>query len=390
MFSRKSKFFVLGGLMTLLVTAPVAFSQTLVQPGNLDYLGTFRVPTPSGNNFAYGGSALAYNPSNDSLFMVGSTNEQLTGEISIPALGGTASIIQPLTDSLGGKRGAVGPTESRIGGNLVYKNKLYVSAFVFYDASGEQTQSHFSRSLSLGSGSVTGPYRMGSLGAGFYSGYMSPIPTEWQARLGGPALVGNCCLSIISRTSFGPAAFAFDPEGTAGSAQPLVYYPSDHTTLGNYSVGGSRPIFNGTTRITAVIFPPGTSSVLFFGMTGIGNWCYGEPGECGGDPMQPYKGDHAYPYRAYVWAYDANDLAAVRSGQKQPWQVTPYRTWELPDMGDVSGDFGVGGAAFDPVSGRIFIAKSRGDDANPLIYVYKINNSVQLKMPMPPGNTIVR
>jgi len=376
------------GFAVLLATALGAQAQTTaprVQSANMVYKGSFKMPTVAGNGYTYGGTAVAYNPANDSLFVVGHMYDQQTGEVKIPALGGTATVLQPLTDSLAGKLGAIGGDgQLRVGGNLVYKNKLYVSAFVFYDASGSQTVSHYSRSLTLSDRTVNGPYRVGGMGAGFYSGYMGLIPTEWQSLFGGPAITGNCCLSIISRTSYGPAAFVFDPEGGTNTAKPMVYYDSSHQTLGAYGAGGSHPVFNGTTRITGVVFPSGTSSVLFIGETGTGNYCYGEASVCG-DPSNNWKADHAYPYRAYVWAYDANDMLAVKNGSKSPWSITPYATWELSQPGNVSQDFGIGGAAYDPQTGRIFVVR-KGDDAVPTVFVYEVDNSKQSAAPNAPTN----
>lgn len=360
----------------------------LVQQSNLAYLGSFKLPTVSGDGFSYGGTALAYNPANDSLYVVGHVYNQETAEVKIPALGGTGTLLQPLTDSLAGRLGVIGGDQKRIGGNLVYNNRLYVSAFIYYDANNSQSLSHYSRPLTLSGGTVTGPLRVGSLGAGFYSGYMGLIPSEWQSQLGGSALTGNCCLSIISRTSYGPAVSAFNPESILGTAQPLVYYTQNNQTLGTYGASGSHPVFNGTTRVTGVVFPQGTSSVLFFGMTGIGNYCYGEAAECN-DPSNSYKGEHAYPYRGYVWAYNANDLAAVKSGSRQPWSVTPYATWELPQLGNVPVDFGVGGAAYDPATGRVFVSKKNADGDRPVIYVYQVDNSTAEKVPEPPSDVSV-
>ena len=87
-------------------------------------------------------------------------------------------------------------------------------------------------------------------------------------------------------------------------------------------------LFNLATTMAGVVFPEGTRSVLFFGRQGLGKYCYGEASDCG-DPVQTSKGGHAYPYAYYVWAYDALDLAAVKSGQRQPWDVKPYAVWEL-------------------------------------------------------------
>lgn len=376
---------LLAGAIAMMATSWNAYAQTgpLVRAANITYVGSFKLPAQSGNGFTYGGTAIAYNPANDSLYVVGHQYDQETAEVKIPAMNGTATLLQPLTDSLGGRLNSVGSSTVRIGGNMVYNGKLYVTAFVYYDANGAQNASHFSRSTNLSSGGATGPLRVGSLGAGFYSGYMGAIPAEWQSRLGGKAITGNCCLSIISRTSYGPAAFAFDPEATGQSAQPLVYYDTNHQTLGQYGASGQHPVFNGTTRVTGVVFPQGTSSVLFIGMTGTGNYCYGDGSPCG-DPANASKGDHAYPYTTYIWAYDANDLAAVHAGTKQPYSVTPYATWALSEPGNVIMDFGVGGATYDPASGRIYISKRHGDGEQPRIYVYEVNNSIVAKTPNAP------
>ena len=29
------------------------------------------------------------------------------------------------------------------------------------------------------------------------AGMMAPVPSEWQAKLGGPALTGQCCIPIV-------------------------------------------------------------------------------------------------------------------------------------------------------------------------------------------------
>jgi hypothetical protein len=360
-----------------------------VQKSNMVRLGSFKVPSginagSAGEGFEYGGTALGYNPTRNSLFITGHDWDQLSGEISIPSIGGTASLLQSPTDPFEGKVGSIGSGTYKTGGHFVHNGQLYVTAYIYYDGSGAQTLSHFVRPVDLNSkGNVKGPYRVGSMNAGFYSGYMTAVPSAWRSALGGPALTGNCCLSIISRTSYGPAAFAFDPAAVGSSSNitsPLVYYDSSHQTLGTYGASGSNPEFNGTTRIRGVVFPEGTSTVLFIGNTGLGNYCYGEGSACG-DPADTSKGEHAYPYAPYVWAYDANDLAAVKAGSKQAWQVVPYATWQL--------DFSakdVGGAAYDPATNRIYVSAQYGDGERPLIHVYSISNATTSAPPRAPTN----
>ena len=384
---RVSAVSIAGIAAATLMSAGIHGQSGRLTAGDMSYLGSFKVPMGTGNGLAYGGTGLAFNPVNGSLFIVGHDWDQLTAEISIPSFGATATLLQPLTDSTSGKLAQIGTDANKIGGNLVFNGNLYTSAFNYYDATGSQTRSHFVRSSTSLSAPAAGPVRVGLMGAGYYSGYMAETPAEWQASLGGPALTGNCCLSIISRTSYGPAVSAFNPEAM-GTAYPLVYYDQAHQALGLYGASGSHPLFNGATKIRGLVFPRGTSSVLFIGTTGIGNYCYGEAAACG-DPTNNSKGEHAYPYRGYVWAYDAADLAAVKAGSKQPWAVFPYATWELPNIGDVGFDQ-VGGAAYDPATGRIFISKKNADSDKPVIHVFRVNGETPtLSPPQPPTNVRV-
>jgi hypothetical protein len=148
------------------------------------------------------------------------------------------------------------------------------------------------------------------------------------------------------------------------NATDLVAYPSSHKTLGDWGTSGPNAYFNGTSQIKSVVFPSGTSSVLFFGRHGLGSYCYGEGSACG-DPEDGDKGDHAH------------DLAAVKSGQKQPWDVKPYAVWSL-SLPASSRLHRLGGAAYDPATGRLFIIQQfvDGDSGNyPVVHVYKVNVS---------------
>jgi hypothetical protein len=128
------------------------------------------------------------------------------------------------------------------------------------------------------------------------------------------------------------------------------------------------------------VIPVGSRSLLFFGRTGTGLYRYGQgtadqnlDGQLVGagpdiycyDPEDLGKGNHAYPYRGYVWAYDLNDLAAVKAGTKQPWEVVPYSTWELPEPQRASG------VTYDPATGRIFVSVG-GYSTVLTVYVYRV------------------
>jgi hypothetical protein len=342
---------------------------------SLTYLGKFSLPA----GFEYAGRGLAYNAARNSLFASGFARSPMTAEVSIPAIGGTASILQPLTDPTEGKSGSVSPgsgSDTMAGGYLVSGTRLIVSAFIYYDNTGTTRLSHFVRPLSLSTtGQVTGPLQIGPLNAGFYGGYMADIPAEWQSALGGTALTGQAELSIISRTSFGPAAFAFTPTNiTSTSAVPLVYYDSSHTTLGGWdhpsdgvTEPNPHPYFGCADEIGGLVFPQGTASVLFFGRHGT-TQCYGL---CSSDPTNDYKGTHGYPYQSVMIVYDANDLAAVKAGTKQPWAVVPVTKWVLPIV-DPTEAYHVSGAAYDPATGRIYVGQNFEHGETSVIHVFKL------------------
>jgi hypothetical protein len=352
---------VLAALLAITAAAAPAWAAPRLRSPDLRYRGAFLLPEQVGERetFAYGGTALAYNPVQRSLFVVGHDWYQLTAEVTVPRPVRSrrlsdlrrARFRQRFADATSGKGDG-----NKIGGQLVFRRRLFGTVYVYYDAAGEQVRSHWARpSTSLRRGTATGLSRVGNVGAGFVSGYMGEVPRAWRKRLGGPALTGNCCIPIISRTSFGPAAFAFDPRRPR-RARPLVYYPQDHPTLGAWDGSWNparRVLFNGSTQIKGVVFPRGTRSVLFFGTQGTGRFCYGDGSACG-DPDDGSKGVHAYPYAAYVWAYSANSLRAVRRRKRRPWQVRPYAVWRLRLPFDSER---IGGAAYDPKRQRIFVSQ---------------------------------
>lgn len=363
------------GLAFSLLCTPAAQTSPLLHLSDVTYEGSYYVPS----GFEYSGTALALNEVGDGIYLTGHpANGQQTAELVFPAAyDDVMTTRQGLVDAYGGQMSAIGPDGGNgrfAGGMLVHNSNLIMSAFVYYDAGYAATTSHFRRSTSLSAGGVTGPWNPGPLNPGFYAGYMADVPPEWQSALGGPAVTGQCCTSIISRTSYGPSLFAFDPMSTSQTAVPLVYYDQAHQTLGNYSSSAANPVYNGSTRVTGVVLVPGTSSALFIGHTGLGPNCYGTGAQCG-DPVWPYQGNHGYPYSGYYWLYDLNDFAAVRAGQKQPWDVVPYAHGQLPNLTATSPDFngGVGGAAYDPVARRLYVSDlGAGGNSLPLIRVYDV------------------
>jgi hypothetical protein len=404
---KRAKIYALVSLVLLACAAlqplPIMAQAPLVQSSDLQYLGAFRLPPGAfggtSGGFDYGGTAMTYNANNNSLFIVGHDWDQMVAEAKIPTIVNstnlsslnTATVLQQFKDPSEGKIYTVGSSTVKVGGLLVYQNKLYGSAYVYYDAMGSQTLSHYYKStLTLATtGTAKGMYAVGNIGAGYVSGYMTPVPSEWQSALGGTAVTGNCCLSIISRTSSGPALSAFYPEDLGVKspvpATPLVYYPLSNPLAVETT---QNSLFNLCTEIKGVVFPGGTRSVLFVGRHDTGSYCYGTGGASGGDcydPANSSKGPHFYPYVYQIWAYDVNDLVSVKNGQKQPWQLRPYATWTLT-LPFADSFRRVGGAAWDPSTRRMYILTQYSDGAQPVVHAYQINVGSSSSVPSAPAN----
>jgi hypothetical protein len=380
------------------ITAPAQPQRLTFQ--DLKYAGAFRLPSSeaNGDNFSYGGGPLAFNPARDSLF-VGARSGRVA-EITIPTPVSSVDVnalpaaeyLQPFHDPTEGRMKDVATDGALLAGLLVHDGRLYGTGSIYYDASNSQSISHFSRPLDLsqpGAGPMRRVWQKGR--TGFVAGYLAPIPPEWQLKLGGTAITGQCCVPIVSRTSWGPAAFAWKPSDLAKSgdidAVPLVYYTAEHATLGSWS--GANPTYGGTAEMGGLVLIDGTRTALFVGRNGTGQYCYGigtgdralantttEKGEkfCY-DPASADKGQHAYPYRYQMWAYDLNDWAEVAAGRRDPWEVTPYGVWPF-DLPTPDASVRIAAVAFDPTRRRLFVSQ-RGADrdtyaSKALIHVFQI------------------
>jgi hypothetical protein len=351
---------------------------------DLKYAGALRLPADElhGDSFSAGGGPIAFDPEHNSL-LVGSRKGRVA-EVTIPepvnsgeiAALPTAQFIQPFVDPAEGQMSEVGP-EAALAGLLVFERRLIGTGLIYYDANNTQTVSHFARPLTLVKQSVVRLRRVGDKGrSGFVAGYMALIPREWQARLGGPAITGQCCVPIITRTSWGPAAFAWNPDDLDRDggidAAPLVYYDSEHPTLGAFD--GSGPVFGATTLVAGAAVIGGTRTALFVGSNGTGPMCYGvgtsdkslvnTTGPDGAkfcfDPTTSDKGQHAYPYHYQMWAYDLNDLAQVRAGKRKPWDVRPYGVWTF-DLPVPEPGTRILGVTYDAERRRLFISQRHAD-----------------------------
>jgi hypothetical protein len=394
---------MIAGASGVSVSAQDPSSQPLIQFSDLAYVGAFRLPRASanGDDFSLGGKPFAFNPANSSLF-VGSRAGRVA-EVAIPQVVNTANVngmlfgsyVQAFADPVEGNIWQVAPDGASIEGLLVQDGAIYGSAGIYYDASNNQRVSHYARSASLSTPSFSGMRSLWQADhSGFVSGFMSAVPEEWQGRLGGRAITGQCCTPIAWRTSWGPSAFAFDPADIGSTnpvpATPLLYYSNEHPTLGHWNATGLA--YGATTRVNGVVIIAGTRTALFFGSTGHGPACYGNgtniqslhgtPSPDGTiwcyDPASTDKGSHAYPYRYQIWAYDLNEFVAVREGRKQPWDVVPYGVWPF-DLPVPEAHARIGGIAYDAGRQLLYISQMFADTdtfaSRALVHALKINGA---------------
>jgi hypothetical protein len=281
----------------------------------------------------------------------------------------------PATPGLdNGLRLVTNPLDTSVRGTLFAGTKLILSVSSYYDASHAQKISHLSRDLTTG---VVTAHALAPVG--HTAGYMTLIDGPL-----GPALTGNFGLPIITRESYGPAAFIFDPQDLRKPAIPVLDYGSDHPLA---PWNQQSDLWNGDSTFAGMIAVPGTRTLLFFGRHGTGPFCYGPPY---GDPsVQPPndprcftiphetsdKGTHSDPYVYRLWAYDTNDLVAVKEGKTAPWQPRPYAVWNL-DLPIASGWKQHNAAAFDPATKRLFILQGFGDkdpaQGWPVVHIYQV------------------
>lgn len=377
---------VLAAALALMRSAPRAQAPPsqlpLVVAGDLQYLGAFTLPPRDsrGSQLTFGGIGLGLAADGRSLYF-GCAPGTAAARVAIPEVGEEAPVLEPCQTIP--NLGAINPGDPNptlLGGVLAWNGRVIVSAYAYYDGGGRAARSHFA-GTSLAT--VQGPYQVGSDPAGVVAGYMGVIPEAWRTLLGGPALTGQCCIPIISRSSYGPSVSVFDPDhvGTRASiaSTMLVGYPDAHQGLGPWDA--ANPYFSGATKMGGIAFPAESRSLLFVGRHGTtycygsgtpnqslhgrpkgdgSNWCY--------DPTDDSKGNHGYPYRHMVWAYDASDLAAVAQGRAAPWDLRPYATWTLTEMSGGSGHAQIRGAVYAPATRRWYVTI----DDSPTVHVYQI------------------
>lgn len=391
-------------LLVILATLPgpaqgesVARASQLLQPSDLIYRGAFAFPP--GDDWAYSGHALAFYPAGDgagaedgypgSLYAVGHAWQQLVAEISIPtplitddyASLPVAAVLQPLADITGGWLNnctfAPDCIYREVAGlaYLPQNDKIAWNVRDWYNATAYDQDS-----LGWSSRDMTDAQGVWHIGprsdAAFHnartSNYLFSAPDAFAATyLGGKSLLaGNHRPSGSLSGSQGPTLVASAPwadgnpplSGQELAAVALLYYPTNTDCTNNDFAKCAFPGYRVDDNWGGGVWVEagGKTGVLFFGHKGLGDNCYGIPGEdcpasqCGND-----KGWHSDPYEAQILFYDPGQLLATVQGSQQPWESVPYTVYR-PSA-----------EVFDPGCGILNAVAY--DSTNRLIYVTESN-----------------
>jgi hypothetical protein len=184
--------------------------------------------------------------------------------------------------------------------------------------------------------------------------------------------------------SQGPTLYASAPwedgnppaSGQNLDALALVYYPEDYDCIGNDFSQCYYPDYRADDNWGggAWVKAGSRSAVLIFGLKGLGDNCYGTPGEsCPESLCSDSQGWNSPPYEPQILFYDPSELAEVAAGSKQPWEVVPYAIHRPLSEVLVSGCARLNAVAYDADRNLIYVTESEaGPWGETAIHVWEV------------------
>lgn len=241
------------------------------------------------------------------------------------------------------------------------------------------------------------------------SGWMSKIPEEWQAILGGTHMLGPADgWNVEGRFSAGPSVFAFNPETDIVSKEPdaivdstpLVDYATENPITDIGIVGGEyinapHDLWNSMSFVHFGFIPRGSRTLMLvgkhWGLDGdIGYKIVQDTGRLCGGPCPYTSADEAN----YYWLIDLKEVVEARNGLRRYDSIVPYAYGPLPlpfqqdrDGNDRVND--VRGGAYDTNTGIVYLQIKGGDprhlyDKTPVIVAYTFDTSSEYPVPVKP------
>lgn len=336
---------------------------------DISYLGAFKIGySDSTSSSEYSNRTLGISADGTKIYVSSHNYQNAIGEFEIPTLSLTSNLnnlpeavnIQPYTRVI--SKNTFDPANNdRINGILDYGGKLFVTSERFYNT--EDTSANiqfFSDSGDLENSQNTGLVRLA--GSSKSGGWMSKIPQEWQAILGGPVLSGwSANYSINSRYSIGPSLYTFHPDdvalASAGDEVSSVKWmdyslPNPLAEGANDSQEVVNPLWSVAAQAQYGFIIPNTSYYIavgsFAGLLGKTGYKIDQDT---GQECKGFCGFYNDDFNSYYWIYDLNDIVNAEA----PYTPRPfsYGRWQVP-FGTVGGNV-ITGAVFDDTTDRLYL-----------------------------------
>ncbi|MDP3990528.1 MAG: hypothetical protein Q8Q01_04980 [archaeon] len=386
----------------------------LLQPGDITYLGAFRLPEPSGGSgWGYSGYAATFYPNGDpssndnypgSIFAVGHEYQQQVSEISIPEPINSknlenlnaATTLQPFADIRGN---LYGEQEIPRAGLVYYNNKLYFAWGQHFEF--EITPTHGRSNVDLSNPQTEGLWSVDDFTNYVVNDYMFEIPSSWVATNtpGKPLATGRFRDGLWSGR--GPALFAIstNPTNRVLDTTTLLLYGTPEQ--GNPEIISDESMamnsFSETDEWSGGewLTSGNKAALVFVGTKGVGKTWYGFANgieyPTSGDENEIYPDVPDWPNDQRGWwsediqaqmiFYNPNDLAAVAKGEMNSWEPQPYATLNLnPYLIDPGFEiergkrYSLGAPAFDRENGLFYVFERMADGPDELsvVHVFKV------------------
>lgn len=421
----------------------IAIDDDLVIQSDLNFVGAFKVTKvaqPEGSS-DYGDGVFTLNPANNSFFISGfepnNGNTKITiAEYPLPELVNsfnesdlnfTGQPIQAYSSFIDRIPFEVeGEITKDISNLALIGGKLFVTAYDAYKpGGGRENVFVIDTPNDLANSTVKGFIEVQN--KNFANGWLTPIPNEFQADLGGDYLMGNARrASVNARWSLGPSAFSFNSAdllaANNGDVVPniqLQSYPEQfrlwhhlpepvnnwNFSGGNFYLDPNCPSWIKTdpdsgqvtqnnknwkpeciyendvwTEVSRAYYGaiiPGTSTYLSVGRIGGArkginykifpiNWG-------GGTETSASRTSGEAPFDdtdwdSMIWLFDVQNMINHKNGTAESYDAFPY------DYGVFDQPFGglITSADFDPINNHLYVGSKSGNTGTQFISVYEV------------------
>ncbi len=417
-------------IISAVICPAVPAAGSLLQPGDLQYMGAFRLPQDS-EGWGWGGTGLTYYPGGNpiraadgypgSLFGTGNDQRCEVTEISIPApVISTAKSASDLNEALTLQpftpitQGIFTPADDGLPQRVdieylpaqagQFSGKLHITWGEHYQY--EQVPSHAWSELTLSHPAVEGPWYLADYENFATDDYLFEIPAEW-AQDNTPGLrLATGRFRDGSLGGSGPSLFAYGPwlDGNPPDQNARLTHVTPLLLYGKgYEEDGQDKVMRGYTNADewsggAWLTSGNSAAVIFAGTRGQGKFWYGFSNGVVWPDYPPYpdyppaphndRGWWAESFEGVLYFYSPDDLAQVAAGTMAPHEPQPYAELDLePYLWHITEPWQkmhVGAVAFDRTRGILYIAEPFADGDQPIIHVFSVKpgSSVQPGTPV--------